>query len=118
MKTLKNQKCHNSPILNLPIICSYNNKFWFANNLFHKSSMVQKHREIKTFPTKPLHRFSIKLERLRKHSQKPLCCLGTCNPVTSISSSKSGQCIYSTKIQVFPIFKNTKTIIQVKRKSP
>ena len=39
---------HNSmilPILKLPQISSYSNKFWFVNNLFHKSFMTQKHSQ-------------------------------------------------------------------------
>lgn len=38
------------PILKLPQISSYSNKFWFVNNLFHKSFMIQKHK-VSKIPT-------------------------------------------------------------------
>ena len=55
--------------------------------------MIQKNSEIKIFPMKSLYRFFNQTQKAEE----------TCNPVASFSSSKSRQCIYSSKIQVFPI---------------
>lgn len=73
----------------MPQICSYNNKFWFANNLFNKSFMIQKHSQwnynISYKTTVQISKSNLKnLES----SQKPLYYLSVCNPVALFSSSK------------------------------
>lgn len=54
------------PILKLSQISSYSNKFWFVNNLFHKSSIIQKHKVSKIPTTSSKANVLIKPEKLRK----------------------------------------------------
>lgn len=65
----KKSQCHNFPILKFPKICSYNNKFWladnFTNHLWNKNTVS----EIKTIPIPSHHAdFLNKPEKLRKPS--------------------------------------------------